>query len=453
VYQTASTPLRTGEGSTEREYSAGGIMTIYPGRIEAFHDDQLIVAIPHLPIVTQALEALGVHWDAIDQSEPLGLARIRDLRDIGQAVTGLVGPDSDIGADLRYFREYQASIHGGKDAAHLEILIKGLHLRFAKEYPGWQVPIAKNYAQSWIVGHPHYGGGGQGNPQPGPAEFTLPQSDSGQGRGVRVGVLDTPLFPAQSLTGRYVARSGDLLATGQGQYTMFDGHCAFVCSCVLRRAPAAELHVRRVLDSDGSGSSWEAAEAMAEMAGQGLDVVNLSFGDYLTDDDTAPMVFKTAVDLFGPKTVVVAAAANNGNPSELTADLISKGITTTTASYPAAVTGVVGVGALDQNGNRALFTPNAPFIRLLAPGVGLTGAYVQGKVALQSAGQDGNAGAPAVTEFGGVAVWEGNSFAAAIVTGEIAARTLPGRRGPGEALDELLHPATGAGSSDIVPNP
>lgn len=426
-------------------------MTVCPGRIEAFHDDQIIVAIPHLPIVTRALEDLGVHWDwdAVDQSELLGLARIRDLRDVGQAVASL-SQDTSISAELRYFRDYQANIHGGQDAADLEILIKGLHLRFAQEYPGWDLPIAKNYTQSWMVGHPHYGGGGQGNPRPARADFTLPASDSGQGRGVRVGVLDTALFPARSLTGRYIARSGDLLAPEQGQYTMFDGHCAFVCSCVLQRAPAAELHVRRVLDSDGNGSSWEAAKAMADMAGQGLDVVNLSFGDYLTDDNSAPMVFRTAVDLFRPQTVVVAAAANNGNPSELTAELKRAGITTNTASYPAAIAGVVAVGALDQNGERAPFTPNAPFIRLLAPGVGLTGVYVQGKVALESAGQNGNPGEP--TQFEGAAVWEGNSFAAAIVSGEIAARTLPGRRSAREALDELLHPREGSGSCDIVPN-
>jgi membrane-anchored mycosin MYCP len=426
-------------------------MPVCSGRIEVFHDDQLIVAIPHLPLITRALEDLGVHWDwdAIDQSKLLGLARIRDLRNVGQAVVDL-GQDNNISADLRYFREYKANIRGGQDAADLEILIKGLHLRFAQEHPGWEVPIAKNYAQSWIVGHPHYGGGGQGDPKPARAGFTLPESDSGRGRGVRVGVLDTPLFPAESLTGRYIARSGDLIAPGQGQYTMFDGHCAFVCSCVLQRAPAAELHVRRVLDSDGNGSSWEAAKAMAEMADQGLDVVNLSFGDYLMDDNTAPMVFRTAVDLFGPRTVIVAAAANNGNPDELTAELKNAGITANTASYPAAIAGVVGVGALDQNGKRASFTPNAPFIRLLAPGVGLTGVYVHGKVALKSAGQDGNLGEP--TQFDGAAVWEGNSFASAIVTGEIAARTLPGRRSAREVLEELLNQPEGAGSCDIVPN-
>src|SRR5262249_32838941 len=117
---------------------------------------------------------------------------------------------------------------------------------------------------------------------------------------------------------------------------------------------------------------------------------------------------------------------------------------------PAAIAGIVGVGALDQNGKRAPFTPNAPFIRLLAPGVGLTGAYVQGKVALKPADPDGNPGE--LTQFDGAAVWEGNSFAAAIVTGEIAARTLPGRRSAREALEELLHPPKGAGSCDIVPN-
>ena len=62
-------------------------------------------------------------------------------------------------------------------------------------------------------------------------------------------------------------------------------------------------------------------------------------------------------------------------------EMLRNGIKPNTASYPAALPDVVGVGALDQNGKLAAFTPYpAPWIALLAPGVGLTGAYVQGNV-------------------------------------------------------------------------
>ena len=119
------------------------------------------------------------------------------------------------------------------------------------------------------------------------------------------------------MAGQLPRPAGDLLDPGQGTYTIFDGHCAFVGSCILQQAPAAEIHVRHVLDSHGDGSAWHAAVTMAEIAQIGVDVVNLSLGEFFTDDYTAPMVFETAVRRFSSETVVVAAAGNNGNPHEL----------------------------------------------------------------------------------------------------------------------------------------
>jgi membrane-anchored mycosin MYCP len=424
-------------------------VTIYRGRVEVFHDDQLVVAIPELRVVTQGLTELGVRWDAIDESAPLGLARIRDLSGVSQAVAG-IAQDPVIGTDIGHFRRDRANLRGGLEAADLEILIRALRLRLARRFPGWQVTIGKNFRPSLVQGHPHYGGG-QGNPKPTSAAFTLP--DSERGRGVRVGVLDTQLFPARALTGHYIARPDDLLNPGQGKFTMFDGHCAFVSSCILRQAPAAELHLHHVLDSQGDGSAWDAAEAMAQMAGKGLDVVNLSFGDFLSDDATAPMILEAAVKRFGPETVVVAAAANNGNPSELTPEQKRSGIKPNSASYPAALPDVVGVGSLDSSGKLAAFTPSpAPWISLLAPGVGLTGAYVQGDVILESRDKNGQLIGEKSVSFGGQAEWEGNSFAAAIVTGEIAAGTLPGRRSARQALGDLLRQEPGRPRGGVVPN-
>ena len=425
-------------------------MTIYRGRAEAFHDDQLIVAIPDLRVVAQELTELGVRWgpDSIDESAPLGLARIRDLSGVSEAAAE-IAQHPVIGADIRRYGSDRADLRGGQEAADLEILITAVRLRLAERFPGWQLTIGKNYRPSLLQGHPHYGGG-QGNPKPTSAEFALPHSE--RGRGVRVGVLDTQLFPARSLTGHYIARPGDLLNPGQGKFTMFDGHCAFVSSCILKQAPAAELHLHHVLDSLGDGSAWDAAEAMAQMAGEGLDVVNLSFGDFLSDDATAPMILEAAVKRFGPETVVVAAAANNGNPAELTPEQKSAGIRPNSASYPAALPDVVGVGSLDSSGKLAAFTPSpAPWISLLAPGVGLIGSYVQGDVILESRDTNGHLIAEPVS-FSGQAEWEGNSFAAAVVTGEIAAGTRPGRRSARQALEDLLRREPGEYRGGVVPN-
>jgi hypothetical protein len=449
VYQAAANLLRI-EKVAPTSYTAGGKMAMYRGRVEAFHDDQLVVALPDLHVVSQTLADLGVRWERIDASAALGLALICDLAGVGPAAASLT-QDPVIGAELRRFAADQAAARpSARDIADLEILIKGVQLQFAQRFPGWEVTIGKNYAPSMVKGHPHLGGG-EGDPKPTDTEFKPPVSK--RGHGVRVGLLDTRLFPAKSLTGHYIAGPDDLLDPDADEFTMFDGHCAFVSSCILQRAPAAALYVHHVLDSGGNGSAWDAAKAMAQMAQTGLDVVNLSFGEFLTDDNTAPMVLETAVKKFSPETVVVAAAGNNGNVKELTPELVHEGVRPNSASYPAALPDVVGVGALDQDGKRAAFTPDpAPWIALLAPGVGLTGAYVRGRVAIQQTNADGRLIKENVVHFGGTAIWEGCSFAAGIVSGEIAARTVPGHRSARQALDEILNPHPGKPGSGILPN-
>jgi hypothetical protein len=97
------------------------------------------------------------------------------------------------------------------------------------------VTIGKNHRPSPVKGYPHFGGEGNGDPEP--TDAALGQHGAGPGRnhelgrGVRVGLLDTRMFPDAWLTGRYIARPEYLLDPGQDSFTVFDGHCAFVGSC------------------------------------------------------------------------------------------------------------------------------------------------------------------------------------------------------------------------------
>ena len=416
-------------------------MTIRHGFAEVFHDDQLVVALPALDIVTQTLSGLGVALGSVERNAVLRLALIRDLKNVEAAVAAL-RRDGDIGPRLDRVGDERRS-RGQGDPAPLDLLVNGVLIQLASRFPGWIVEIGKNYRPSHVRGYPHLGGGGNGDPVPAevPPGRTACDRKPTTGRGVRVGVLDTAMFPDPWLAGRYIARPQDILDPDQDQFTVFDGHCAFVTSCILRQAPAAEIHVRSVLAGDGDGSAWAAAVAIAEMAQAGVDVVNLSFGEYRTDDDSAPMVLRTAVNRLGPDTVVVAAAGNNGDVASLPADFVPPGLKADSVSYPAALPDVVGVGALDRNGDWAAFTPHpAPWIRLLAPGVGLTGAYVRGPVLIEHRDRGGNLVDSTEVRFPGQAIWEGCSFAAATVSGAIAAGTVPGRRGARQSLGELLSP-------------
>ena len=431
-------------------------MGIKRGRIETFNDDELVIALPDLAVVTKTLADLGVQLGPIDHSPALGLALVRGLANVGAAVGALLDGEH-IGPRLAGFRRKLAQAQAGApdaDVADLLLLIKGVRLKLARDYPGWKVAIGKNYRQSPVKGYPHIGGG-NGDPEPVDAE--LGRASSGDrpgtelGGGVRVGLLDTRMYPHPWLTGHYLAQRHDVIDHYQDSFTVFDGHCAFVASCILQEAPAAEIHVRHVLDCQGDSTAWDAAVAMAEAARTPVDVVNLSFGEFCTDDNTAPMVFEAAVKQFSRDTVLVAAAGNNGDVENLPSGLVPDGVGPNTASYPAALVDVVGVGALDRNGNRAAFTPHpAPWISLLAPGVGLTGAYVRGVVTVEHKDSAGAVLDSKPVTFPGTARWEGCSFAAGVVSGAIAAGTVPGQRSARQALQELLDQKQPHGLADVV---
>ena len=428
-------------------------MDIRHGWVEKFHGDQLVVARADLGILARMLRGLRVAWAGLDSSSALGLARLSGLSGVPGAVAALEA-DPLTGTALRRYHAERDGAHPGYPVSDLALLIRGIQVRFAAYYPGWELKIGKNYQPSLVKGYPHIGGG-EGAPTPTSEDFTnaadVTHHSPEPGRGVRVGLLDTKLFPHERLADHYVGRAEDLLDPAQASFTEFDGHCAFVASCVLQQAPYAQLYLRHVLDSQGDGSAWDAAVAIADMAQAGLDVVNLSFGEFMTDDNTAPMVLEAAVRQFGPETVIVAAAGNNGDVDQLPPGRAPAGVTPASKAYPAALANVVSVGAIDRDGKLAPFTPHpAPWISLYARGVDLNGAYLRGMVAVATGGQNPD-GTP-VTEdvrFEGTANWAGCSFAAGIVTGVIAAGVIPGRRSARDVLYGLTHADAPAG--DIVP--
>jgi hypothetical protein len=433
-------------------------MAVRRGWVEAFHDDQLVVTLADLGILQRMLRELNIGSDGTDSSPALGMARLNGLTGVENAVPLLMA-DPAIGPELSRYRTERENAHREHcPISGLALLIKGIELRFADRYPGWQLRIGKNYQPSMVKGYPHTGGGGEGEPTPTSNSFTeaadVADGNPQPGRGVRVGLLDTKMYRHERLADHYVGRDQDLLDPGQHEFTEFDGHCTFVASCILQQAPDAQLYLRHVLDSHGDGSAWDAAVAQAELAQAGPDVVNLSFGEIMTDDDAVPLVLEAAVQRFGPETVVVAAAGNNGQADDLPPGRVPKGVTSASASYPAALTNVIGVGAIDRDGRLAPFTPRpAPWISLYARGVDLDGAYVRGKVAVATTDRDEN-GRPRTRNevFEGTANWAGCSFAAGIVTGVIAAGVIPGRRSARDVLYGLLHPDPGTAPRAILPN-
>jgi subtilisin family serine protease len=185
------------------------------------------------------------------------------------------------------------------------------------------------------------------------------------------------------------------------------------------------VDVHRVLGPDGTADSWTVAEEIVRFGQSGLDILNLSFVCY-TEDGQPPLVLSTALDRLPPDLVVVAAAGNHGDIP----DPEAKDESTPTAKdqakkagWPAALDDVIAVGAVvDATAEKpklAEFSPDAPWVDVLAPGVDLKSTF------LPCASKDKDA---KPDDFpNGWATWSGTSFAAALVSGAIAAATDPGR--------------------------
>jgi membrane-anchored mycosin MYCP len=426
------------------------------GVIERYEDDQLVVAISDLAVVRGALSGLPVGEQDVDPSPELGLALLT-LQDVASGAAELRARDSGLEERVKKAKR-PAGSPKGIAPSHLDTLIFWLREHFRSAYDGWIPTIGKNRVIDPVRGLPYLGGGGDGNPHfggygdpktssaanggtsagPNPEATPpgWPQRAAYPGRGVRVGVLDTQLYPNEWLAGGYLATADDLLqipAAGDPPFPATAGHATFIAGLILRQAPGAELVVRPVLNAQALGSAWHVAKQMAGFIGSGVDILNLSFGCY-TDDGEPPLVLARAVSLISADILLVAAAGNHGNVDKLSKHGVlndgswAKGLTPKTPVWPAAFDEVIAVGATDGD-KPATFSPQTPWVDVTAPGVNVESTYLTGEVKLDAPGERREA-----RFSNGFARWDGTSFAAATVSGAVAAKIQPGRCDARQAL-------------------
>ena len=107
----------------------------------------------------------------------------------------------------------------------------------------------------------------------------------------------------------------------------------------------------KVLDDDGFGTYTTVVRGIEEAVATGARVINMSFaGDASRALEEAVKAARNA------GVVVVAAAGNEGS---------------TDKNYPAAIDGVIGVGATDRNDNLASFSDRGSWVSIAAPGVSI----------------------------------------------------------------------------------
>jgi membrane-anchored mycosin MYCP len=181
---------------------------------------------------------------------------------------------------------------------------------------------------------------------------------------------------------------------------------------------------------------WTLAQRLADYRDSGVQVLNLSLG-CSTADGRPPMVLERAISQLTPTMVVIAAAGNHGTDELDEADRKDQAMPERAAPlFPAALDGVLAVGAVDAAGNYAPFNPidgtdetrPAPWIDVFAPGVELVSTYLdETGDQLVQVPTHGKPVEYETVSFEGYANWSGTSFASAYVTGLVAARIAEGK--------------------------
>ncbi|ADJ43174.1 subtilisin-like serine protease [Amycolatopsis mediterranei S699] len=214
------------------------------------------------------------------------------------------------------------------------------------------------------------------------------------------------------------------------------GHGTFVAGVILKEVPATvAVRMKGVVDeSTGDVEDLAVANAIDDLAGRGIRLINLSFSG-ATWEDEPPKAIEQALRRLPPDAVVVTAAGNRGSRQRVFPAAISLEPRRDEPAEPKFAK-VIAVGAVETTAGAAPeiagFSNYGPWVTAYADGVDVVGPYFHGDFPNQTA--DGE------PRFNGYAVWSGTSFAAATVTGRIAAkmaanRGMTARRAAEDVLD------------------
>jgi subtilisin family serine protease len=157
------------------------------------------------------------------------------------------------------------------------------------------------------------------------------------------------------------------------------GHGTHIAGIINLVAPNAQIMPLRVLDSDGRGNVFLAAEAILYAIQNGADVINLSFG---TPEETE-MLEDLIEEAAQAGVVLVAAAGNLDSSSE---------------QYPAAEEDVIAVAAVGPDKVKTSFSNYGEWVTISAPGKSITSTF----------------------PVDGYAQWSGTSMATPFVSGQAA---------------------------------
>ncbi|MDQ7808826.1 S8 family serine peptidase [Amycolatopsis sp. A133] len=212
------------------------------------------------------------------------------------------------------------------------------------------------------------------------------------------------------------------------------GHGTFIAGLIRQAAPRARVLAIRAVHSDKIGYSGDALTALHEILAQVIDaqdngrpermvdVVSFSAGYYDEWDGTSALI-EVVDGLIGRGVVVVAAAGN-----ESTARPFLPAALADRPGDPDGGPQVIGVGALNPDGSKALFSNENRSVTAWASGVNVVSTYPPAA----DGSETPERAVPGLDRYsldpdkftGEYAVWSGTSFATPLVAAEIANRLL-----------------------------
>lgn len=188
------------------------------------------------------------------------------------------------------------------------------------------------------------------------------------GEGIVVATIDTGvLYNHPDLKDQII---GGKDFTGKGDFLDGNGHGTHVAGTILAEdtgfgivgmAPKAKLLALKALSDDGSGSMDWSAEALRYAIDQKVHVINMSLGGPGT-----PALHQLIQEATSKGIIVCAASGNSGDGNPNTVEI----------SFPGDYHEVMEVGAVDINGNLAVFSNTNPEVDILAPGVHILSTYL-----------------------------------------------------------------------------
>ena len=195
------------------------------------------------------------------------------------------------------------------------------------------------------------------------------------------------------------------------------GHGTFIAGVIERIAPGCAIEVIGVLGPQGAASESAVVDAITYVAN--LDIrpafLNLSFGGYVWEK--APML-SAAVHFAQKRGIVVVASAGNDG--------------TCRPSFPAAIPGVISVGAIGPGGP-AWFSNYGDWVRSCAPGMDVVSSFFR-----SFNGKEVPSGGRDIDRFKAWATWSGTSFAAPAVIGALVREMRASRCSAKEAVARLI---------------